>query len=126
MIGKCDVCGGAIAKRNTIGVCSKRPECRTEYRRRWIAQVPVSVNHGGRSCDICDGRVALSNKSGVCSTTPACRLEISRRWKASHPEKHNRTYRRWWRKYHAEHREARNAASRRYRERMSTPCPNVC
>ncbi len=66
-------------------------------------------------CDVCGGSIAHWNKSGVCSRTIECRREHDARRRAKHPEVHDSAYRLWWRRYHAKHREARNAACRRWR-----------
>lgn len=78
----CDVCGVAIRRNNTYGVCCNwhKPACLAERRRRKLG----GDNPPERPCEVCGRPIRGDNKLGVCQRqdSPECARERTRRFRA--------------------------------------------
>lgn len=81
----CEVCGGPVGKRNTIGICRATPECRVAAKKAHDRDYHARHRDGigGRvasrdvaTCGVCGGRVSNQSKYRVCKRTPECRAVL--------------------------------------------------
>ena len=64
----CEVCGTALNRDNTIGICTTNPECTQVHRRAKydLDKEPASV------CKICGIKLRRNNTTGICTTNLEC------------------------------------------------------
>lgn len=75
----CEVCGGALRRGNTVGVCQRTNECRNVAARRHRSAVKSEQPF----CEICGGVLRRGSTTGVCTRNPECKSEHRRRMYAA-------------------------------------------
>ena len=75
----CGVCGGALRRSNTVGVCQRTNECRNVAARRHRS----AVKSERPFCEICGGLLRRDSTTGVCTRNAECQSEHRRRMYAA-------------------------------------------